>query len=211
MGVLQPLLEKNKRWAEKIKEINPDFFDKLAQQQSPDYLWIGCSDSRVSANQILDLLPGEVFVHRNIANVVVHSDLNCLSVIQFAIEVLQVKHIIVCGHYGCGGIKAAIGRKEHGLVDNWLRHIRDVHRYHKDEIDKLEDDIEKLNLLCEKNVIEQVANVCASSSVQKAWQENKKLSVHGLIYDVKDGLLKDLDVSVTQAEQLSIAHQINYS
>jgi len=206
MENLQNLFKKNRRWAEKIKEINPDFFTELSRQQSPDYLWIGCSDSRVSANQIVDLLPGEIFVHRNIANVVVHTDLNCLSVIQYAVEVLNVKHIIVCGHYGCGGIKAAMENKEHGLIDNWLRHIKDVYRVHQDEIDKQEEHEEKLDLLCDKNVIEQVANVCHTTIVQRAWKEDKELSVHGWVYSVHDGILKDLDVSISGQDQLSSTH-----
>ena len=206
MNNLQSLFQKNRRWAERIKEINPDFFSELSRQQSPDYLWIGCSDSRVPANQIVDLLPGEIFVHRNIANVVVHTDLNCLSVIQFAVEVLNVKHIIVCGHYGCGGVKAAMESKEHGLIDNWLRHIKDVYRLHEDEIDKQKEHQEKLDLLCEKNVIEQVANVCHTTILQKAWKANKELSVHGWVYSVNDGILKNLDVSVSGLKQLSSTH-----
>ena len=179
-------------WATGMKEKNPTFFSNLSKQQTPDYLWIGCADSRVPANQVVDLDPGEVFVHRNIANVVVHSDLNCLSVIQYAIDVLNVKHIIVCGHYGCGGIKAAYQNQELGLIDNWLRHIKDVYRIHKEEIDALPTEQERIDLLCEKNVIEQVSNVCHSSLVQQAWKAKKDLTIHGWIYSIDNGLLKAL-------------------
>ncbi len=209
MKVLKKLFEKNREWAETIKSENPDFFTDLAQLQAPDYLWIGCSDSRVSANQIVNLKPGEVFVHRNIANVVVHTDLNCLSVIQFAVEVLQVKHIIVCGHYGCGGIKAAMENDTHGLIDNWLRHIKDVYRYHQNEIDALQDEDKKLQMLCEKNVVEQVANVCHTTVVQEAWRAGRALSVHGWIYDIADGILNDLDICVSGLDQLSSTHLLN--
>ena len=190
---LKTLFEQNQAWANKMLNVDPKFFSELSKQQSPEYLWIGCADSRVSANQIVDLKPGEVFVHRNIANMVVHTDLNCLSVIQYAVNVLNVKHIIVCGHYGCGGIKAAFEGQEHGLIDNWLRHIKDVYRWHKKEIDAQPTEQAKLDLLCEKNVIEQVANVCHSTIVQHAWKENKDLTVHGWIYSIENGLLKSLD------------------
>lgn len=206
MNTLKKLFEQNRMWAEAIKAENPNYFAELAQLQAPEYLWIGCSDSRVSANQIINLKPGEVFVHRNIANVVVHTDLNCLSVIQFAVEVLKVKHIIVCGHYGCGGIKAAMESNVHGLIDNWLRHIKDVYRYHSEEIDALESEDKKLRMLCEKNIIEQVANVCHTSIVQRAWMAGKELSVHGWVYDIGDGILKDLGVGVTGLDQLSPIH-----
>ena len=192
MKSLKHLFERNVEWANEIKEKNPDFFSELSLQQEPNYLWIGCSDSRVPANQIVNLPPGEVFVHRNIANVVVHTDLNALSVIQFAVEVLKVEHIIVCGHYGCGGIKAAIDEKQHGLIDNWLRHIRDVYRFHEDELNNLSGDA-KIDRLCELNVIEQVTNVCNSTIVQNRWAEGGKLWVHGWIYSIKNGVLKDLD------------------
>ena len=164
---------------------------RLAAQQKPEYLWIGCSDSRVPANQIVDLPPGEIFVHRNIANVVVHSDLNCLSVIHYAVEVLQVKHIIVCGHYGCGGVKAAMEDKDHGLIDNWLCHVKDVGRLNSEQLEGLGED-EQIDLLCELNVREQVTNVCNTSVVQKAWSLGQEISVHGWIYNIKNGLLKDL-------------------
>jgi len=208
MTKLEHLFEKNRAWAENIKKSDPDFFNKLSKQQKPEYLWIGCSDSRVPANQIVDLLPGEIFVHRNIANVVVHTDLNCLSVIQYAVEVLEVKHIIVCGHYGCGGVKAALENKEHGLIDNWLRHIKDVYRFHQDKFNNMIDENNKLNLLCELNVIEQVANVCNTTIVQNAWKAKKDLTVHGWIYSIENGLLKDLNVSISGSDQLNPLYKI---
>jgi carbonic anhydrase len=192
LNTLRHLFDRNLAWADAINAQDPEFFATLARQQAPEYLWIGCSDSRVPANQIIDLLPGEVFVHRNIANVVVHTDLNCLSVIQFAVEVLHVKHIIVCGHYGCGGIKAAMDNQEHGLIDNWLGHIRDVGRFHAAKLDGLPD-AGKLDLLCELNVIEQVTNVCNTTVVRSAWSKGADLSVHGWIYNIGNGILKDLN------------------
>ena len=206
---LKYLMESNKAWAKKMTDNDPDFFINLAKQQTPEYLWIGCSDSRVSANQVIDLAPGEVFVHRNIANVMVHTDLNCLSVIQFAVEVLQVKHIIVCGHYGCGGIKAAYDGKDLGLIDNWLGHIKDVYRWHQDEIDAQPTEKDKLNLLCEKNIIEQVANVCHTTIVQRAWREKKDLTVHGWIYSIENGLLKALDAEVSTSNQIRSTHTLH--
>lgn len=201
MKTLQHLFDRNQAWAKDLKEKNPDFFQQLSKQQAPDYLWIGCSDSRVPATQIVDLLPGEIFVHRNIANVVVHTDLNCLSVIQFAVEVLQVQHIVVCGHYGCGGVKASMEKTDHGLIDNWLRHISDVSRLYADLLEDKTDD-EKLDLLCELNVKEQVINVCNTSIVQNAWKNGVELAVHGWIYSIENGILKDLDVSITSLETL---------
>jgi carbonic anhydrase len=191
MKTLRHIIERNHAWAEAVTAENPDFFSDLSKQQNPEYLWIGCSDSRVPANQIIDLPPGEVFVHRNIANVVVHTDLNCLSVIQFAVEVLKVKHIIVCGHYGCGGIQAAMDGEQHGLIDNWLRHIRDVRRFHHDEVEKLEG-VEEFDSMCEFNVLEQVTNVCNTSIVQEAWGKGTDLTVHGWIYNIKNGILHSL-------------------
>jgi carbonic anhydrase len=199
---LKSLFKRNEVWARSMVEQNPKFFTDLSIQQTPDYLWIGCSDSRVPANQVVDLEPGEVFVHRNIANVVVHTDLNCLSVIQYAINVLEVKHIIVCGHYGCGGVKAAFQGLELGLIDNWLRHIKDVYRLHKDEIDVLATEREKIDLLCEKNVIEQVANVCHTSLVKNAWKEGQDLTIHGWIYGIENGLLKSLDTEISDTDDL---------
>jgi|TARA_R110002096_G_scaffold93102_2_gene210067 carbonic anhydrase len=186
------LFEQNKTWADNVKKIDPDFFANLADQQRPELLWIGCSDSRVPANQITGLPPGEVFVHRNIANVVVPSDLNCLSVIQFAVEVLGVKHIIVCGHYGCGGVAASMEDKSHGLIDNWLHHIRDVHRLHADELDAITDKKARQDRLCELNVIEQTANVCNTTIIKNAWAQGKELAVHGIVYSIQNGILKDL-------------------
>ncbi|MCB1790913.1 MAG: carbonate dehydratase [Gammaproteobacteria bacterium] len=191
MKDLQHLFDNNRTWAEAIKREDPGFFERLCRQQAPDYLWIGCSDSRVPANEIIDLPPGEVFVHRNIANVVVHTDLNCLSVIQFAVEVLQVKHVIVCGHYGCGGIKAALDNRDHGLIDNWLRHIKDVGRFHAARLDGLEGDA-LVDGLCELNVVEQVNNVCNTTIVKNAWARGADLTVHGWIYGIRDGILHSL-------------------
>lgn len=210
MRVLKPLFEKNRHWAEKVKQSNPDFFLNLSKQQSPEYLWIGCSDSRVPANEIVDMMPGEIFVHRNIANLVIHTDLNCLSVIQYAVDVLKVKHIIVCGHYGCGGVKAAMDNKEHGLIDNWLRNIKDLYRYNQPQIDSLKDQNEKINLLCELNVIEQVANICHTTIVQSAWRSGQELTVHGWIYSIEDGILKDLDVCIASVDEISQTHRIKY-
>lgn len=191
MSELKHIIEKNRAWAERITAEDPDFFYRLSQQQSPEYMWIGCSDSRVPANQIVDLPPGEIFVHRNIANVVVHTDLNCLSVLQFAVDVLKVKHIIVCGHYGCGGVKAALENQEHGLIDNWLRHIKDVIRLNAHEFEGL-DHAARINRLCELNVKEQVMNVSNTTIVQKAWRRGAELTVHGWIYNIENGILRDL-------------------
>ena len=203
MRVLEHLFDNNKQWAERIKADDPDFFNNLSKQQKPECLWIGCSDSRVPANEIVGLMPGKMFVHRNIGNVIVHTDLNCLSVIQYAVEVLQVKHIIVCGHYGCGGVAAAMENREHGLIDNWLRHIKDVYRYHREYIDSIQDKQEKLDALCELNVIEQVTNICHTTIVQNAWNSGSTLSIHGWIYSIKNGILKDLNVCITNAEEMS--------
>lgn len=195
MKKLDHLFEKNKAWAAAISKEDPEFFSALAKQQSPKFLWIGCSDSRVPANQIVDLPPGEVFVHRNIANVVVHTDLNCFSVIQYAVEVLEVEHIIVCGHYGCGGINATLDADHHGIIDNWLHHIRDVIRFNEDELDQLSGE-DKANRLCELNVVEQVRNVCNTTIVSRAWERGVNLSVHGWIYNIENGILKDLNACV---------------
>ena len=201
MKNLKHLFDRNLAWAAECRQENPDFFSRLSQQQDPEYLWIGCSDSRVPANQIVNLPPGAVFVHRNIANLVVHTDLNCLSVIQFAVDVLKVKHIIVCGHYGCGGIEAAMEKREHGLIDNWLRHIRDVYRFNADQLDGLAQE-EMLNLLCELNVREQVTNVCNTTILEKAWKERAELTVHGWIYNISDGILKDLDACISSPQEI---------
>ncbi|GBE08048.1 carbonic anhydrase 2 [bacterium BMS3Bbin11] len=199
MKTLKYLFDRNLEWAASIKEKDPEFFSQLSRQQAPDYLWIGCSDSRVPANQIVNLPPGEVFVHRNIANVVVHTDLNCLSVIQFAVDVLKVKHIIICGHYGCGGIKAAMENQEHGLIDNWLRHVKDVIRFNAEKFNGLKHD-EKLDLLCELNVREQVTNICNTTMVQNAWKQGRELYVHGWIYNIENGILKDLDACIASGD-----------
>lgn len=197
MRILKKLFERNRKWAEAVKAADPEFFLNLSQQQNPEYLWIGCSDSRVPANEIVGMAPGEVFVHRNIANLVIHTDLNCLSVIQYAVDVLKVKHIIVCGHYGCGGIQAAMENQEHGLIDNWLRHIKDTYRTYQAKIDALQTENDKINLLCELNIIEQVENVRCTTIVQNAWKAGQELAVHGWIYSLEDGLLKDLNVCIT--------------
>ena len=191
---LKQLLESNRAWAREMVSQDKQFFSRLERQQSPQYLWIGCSDSRVPANQITGLAPGEVFVHRNIANVVVHTDLNCLSVIQFAVDILKVRHIILCGHYGCSGVQAAMTRHRIGLSDNWLRHVQDVALKHQGELDGL-DDQAKHRRLCELNVQEQVQNISQCSAVQEAWERGQPLEVHGWIYDLKDGLLHDLKLS----------------
>jgi len=208
MRVLKDLFEKNIAWAAKMKASDPDFFRKLSEQQNPQYLWIGCSDSRVPANEIVNLRPGELFVHRNIANLVIHTDMNCLSVIQFAVDVLKVKHIIVCGHYGCGGIRAAMDNQEHGLIDNWLRHIKDIYLLHQKKVDRLESEQDKLNLMCEFNVIEQVANVCHTTIIQGAWKAGQSLAVHGWIYNIEDGILKDLNTCITKTDEISRIHRI---
>ena len=192
---MQDLMQRNIAWADAQKEIDPEFFHRLSMQQNPDYLWIGCSDSRVPANQVVGLDPGELFVHRNIANVVLHTDFNCLSVLQFAVDVLKVRHIIVCGHFGCGGIKAALDDKEYGLVDNWLRHIKDIYVQNKKEIDGLRHQQQRVNRLCELNVIEQVNNLTKTKIVQHAWQRDQELSIHGVIYSIADGLLKELKLN----------------
>jgi carbonic anhydrase len=197
MQLLNQLFENNRAWAADMTRQDPDFFSRLAAQQSPEYLWIGCADSRVPANQIVGLLAGEMFVHRNVANVVVHTDLNCLSAIQYAVEALLVKHIIICGHYGCGGVLAALQDRKLGLIDNWLRHVQDVRAKHRAQIDALNTEAEQHNRLCELNVIEQVENVSQTTVVRDAWARGQSLAVHGWVYDLHDGLIKDLDVSVT--------------
>ena len=202
MASLEHLFENNRLWARRLNEQDPDFFAKLARQQAPEYLWIGCSDSRVPANEIVDLLPGELFVHRNIANVVVHTDLNCLSVMQFAVDVLRVKHIIVCGHYGCSGVNVALRRERIGLADNWLRHIQDVREKHAHRLAALsEDGTTRHDRLCELNVIEQVANVGLTTIVQDAWSRGQKLAVHGWIYGLRDGLIRDLNTTCSSMDE----------
>lgn len=208
MRILPELIENNRAWARSMTDQDPEYFARLADHQNPDFLWIGCSDSRVPANQIVGLEPGEVFVHRNIANVVAHSDFNCLSVLEFAVEVLRVEHVIVCGHYGCGGVKAA-GENHHlGLIDNWLLHIRDVRQKHEATLAELKDDGERIDRLCELNVIEQVRNVCHTTVVQGAWERGHALSIHGWIYAVQDGLLRDLGVTITAQEEIDAAYRV---
>lgn len=208
MRTLKNLFENNRAWATRMTDTDPSFFQKLSNQQTPEYLWIGCADSRVPANQIIDLLPGEVFVHRNIANAVIHTDLNCLSVIQYAVEVLQVKHVIVCGHYGCGGVRAAMQNQPFGLIDNWLRHLKDVYQKHESALDALTEDNQRFRRFCELNVIEQVHNVCHTTIVQDAWRRGQTLDVHGWIYDVSDGLLDDLGVTVSSIEEIDTLYRM---
>jgi len=195
--LLKHLFANNRDWAAKMTRQDPEFFSRLSSQQAPQYLWIGCADSRVPANEIVGLAPGELFVHRNVANIVVHADLNCLSVLQFAVEVLKVEHIIVCGHYGCGGVRAALRDDRLGLVDNWLRHVQDVRWKHQAELDSLPTEEQRHARLCELNVVEQVVNVSQTTVVRDAWTRGQSLAVHGWIYDLHDGLLRDLAVSVT--------------
>ena len=206
MGVLNHLFAQNRAWAIEMTQHDPEFFARLSRQQAPRYLWIGCSDSRVPANQIVGLLPGEMFVHRNVANVVVHSDLNCLSTIQFAVDVLRVEHIIVCGHYGCGGVLAALRDEKLGLIDNWLRHIQDVQSRHLAHLDRLADEVARHHRLCALNVIEQAANVSRTTVVRDAWVRGQTLAVHGWIYGLRDGLLEDLGMSVTAETDLDARH-----
>ncbi len=197
------LFENNRDWAAEILSRDANFFKKLAEQQSPEYLWIGCADSRVPANELLGLLPGELFVHRNIANLVVHSDLNCLSVLQFAVDVLKVKHIIVCGHYGCGGVQAALTGRRVGLADNWLRHVQDVHQKHEKYLAEVLPEKVRVDRLCELNVIEQVVNVCQTTIIQDAWERGQSVEVHGWVYGIQDGLLNELGMSINSPQMLA--------
>jgi carbonic anhydrase len=208
MSDLQLLFDNNRRWVRERLINDPDYFERLSSLQAPKYLWIGCSDSRVPANQITNLMPGEVFVHRNIANLVVHTDLNALSVIQYAVEVLKIECIIVCGHYGCGGVKAAYENHQFGLIDNWLRNIKDVYHSHREELDAIPKAEHQLDRLCELNVMEQVSNVCRTTIVQNAWNKGQKLAVHGLIYDLANGLLQDLSIRISTPEQLGDIYQM---
>jgi carbonic anhydrase len=201
MRTLSHLFKSNRAWAEQIRQQDPDFFVNLSRQQSPSYLWIGCSDSRVPANQIVGVLPGELFVHRNIANLVVHTDLNCLSVMQFAVDILKVRHIIVCGHYGCSGVRAALRQDRIGLSDNWLRHIEDVREKHEGRLMANKEEPESADRLCELNVIEQALNVCQTTIARDAWERGQDLAVHGWIYGLQDGLLRDLNMTVTRLEE----------
>ena len=208
MKNIEKLFENNREWASGVTAENPEFFSELAKRQKPEYLWIGCSDSRVPADKVAGLAPGEGFVHRNIANVVAHTDFNCLSVLEYAVNVLQVKHVIVCGHYGCGGVMAAMQGQHVGLIDNWLRHIRDVRQNHAIQLSELEDEKERINRLCELNVIEQVRNVCATTIVQDRWEKGNPLAIHGWIFGIENGLLNDLKVTVTDQADLADAYRI---
>jgi carbonic anhydrase len=207
MKTLKDLLAANRKWADSIQKEDPDFFNKLSHQQSPEYLWIGCSDSRVPANQIIGLLPGQIFVHRNVANLVVHTDLNCLSVLQYAVDVLRVKHVIVCGHYGCGGVRAVLDGGELGLIDNWLRHVKDVYEKHENFLTSLQDETRKLDRLCELNVAEQVYNICSTTIVQGAWKRGQELSIHGWIYRLTNGIINDLSICMTSPSEVSSVYR----
>jgi len=208
MKNLEHLFSNNRLWAAEVERAHPGFFSDLAQQQNPRYLWIGCSDSRVPANEIVGLKPGELFVHRNVGNVVVHTDLNCLSVLQYAVDVLDVEHVIVCGHYGCGGVQCAMSSVSYGLIDNWLRHIKDVYTRHESALSAITDDETRLRRFCELNIIEQVRNVCHTSIVQDAWRRGARLVVHGWIYDIHDGLLRDLKICVTKSDELDPVYRL---
>lgn len=209
MKELQHLFDNNAQWAESIKEEDPDFFLRLSKQQNPEYLWIGCADSRVPANEIVGMLPGELFVHRNIANCVVHTDLNCLSVIYYAVKVLKVKHVIVCGHYGCGGVQAAMENAQHGLVDHWLRNIRDVYNANSEEVDAISGDRDRFRRMCELNVLAQMKNVSQLPAIQNAWHESEPLTVHGWIYDIADGLLKCLADPIMGLDEVNPKYRLD--
>ena len=207
MSSLDNLLTRNRAWAKRIKRADPQFFNRLAHQQSPHYLWIGCSDSRVPSTQLVDLAPGEMFVHRNVANVVAHTDLNCLSVMQYAVEVLKVEHVIVCGHYGCGGVQATLAGSKFGLIDNWLRHVQDVIEKHESVLDGIVGEAERVRVVCELNVIEQVVNVCQTTLVRDAWGRGQELTVDGLIYGLEDGLLRELGIRVSSQEEMAASYE----
>jgi carbonic anhydrase len=209
MKKLPQLFKNNRSWASSITGSSPGFFKQLAVQHTPEYLWIGCSDSRVPANEIVGLLPGELFVHRNVANLVIHTDLNCLSVLQYAVDILKVRHVIVCGHYGCGGIKASMENRPHGLVDNWLRHIRDTYYRHQAKLKVLKSDAERNRMLSELNVLEQVVNVGNTTIIQDAWAAGQDITIHGWIYDISDGLLKDLDIAISSLVELEVFQSRN--
>lgn len=208
MTDLKNLFDNNRQWAEQIKAEDPEFFKTLSKQQTPEYLWIGCADSRVPANQIVGLMPGELFVHRNVANMVVQTDLNCLSVLQFAVEYLKVKHIMVTGHYGCGGVNAALANQQFGLLDYWVRNIREVYLKHQETMDEISDDKKRLDRLCELNVVEQAANVSHTNIVQNAWKRGQELTVHGWIYSIEDGILRDLMPPITGIDQVDKRYRV---
>ena len=205
MHPLDPLFKNNREWATAVSSRDPEFFQTLSRQQAPEYLWIGCSDSRVPANEICGLLPGEIFVHRNVANIVVHSDLNCLSVMQYAVDVLRVKHIIIVGHYGCGGVRAALGDQKFGLIDNWLRHVQDTKMKYAEHLTCIKDESDRVDRLCELNVIAQVINAAQTTVVQNAWDRGQNLAIHGWVYGLKDGLVRNLNVSLSSAAELAAA------
>lgn len=202
MPSLESLLENNSQWSKSIRKEHPGFFEKLSEQQAPKYLWIGCADSRVPANEIVGLMPGELFVHRNVANVVVHTDLNCLSVLQYAVDYLKVEHIIVTGHYGCGGVREAMNNSKLGLIDNWLRHVQDVRKKHSELLEQSENDEDRFQRMCELNVLEQVLNACQTTVVQDAWDRGQDLTVHSWVYGLKDGLVRDLGLSVSSNDEI---------
>jgi carbonic anhydrase len=203
------LLENNKKWVEKNLEKDPQFFNRLADGQQPPVLWIGCSDSRVPANEIIGAAPGEVFVHRNIANMVIHSDMSMLSVLDYAVNVLKVRHVIICGHYGCGGVQAAMTNKHFGLIDNWIRHIKDVYRFHHEELNAIQDEKQRFNRFVELNVVEQVYDVAKTSIVQSAWESGQQLHIHGWVYDVKDGLINDMKITIKNNDTLTEVYQLD--
>ena len=205
--MLEKLFKNNKAWSANILKKDPQFFEKLQKQQNPDYFWVGCSDSRVPASEILNLLPGEVFVQRNVANQVVHSDMNCLSALQFAVDVLTVRHVIVCGHYDCGGVKAALAGERHGIVDNWLMHVRDTVKKYRKPLDEIESEKERIDRICELNVIEQVENICNTTVMEDAWSRGQEVTVHGLIYGLHDGHLRNLDVSINGPDEIASQYQ----
>ncbi len=211
MRTLRELFANNKAWAEGVIAEDPDFFKRLSERQAPEYLWIGCADSRVPANQIIGLQPGDVFVHRNVANIVVHSDINCLSVIEYAVVILKVKHIIVCGHYGCGGVNAALENHALGLIDNWLRHVRDVRQKHEQTLSRIRDDEQRLDLLCELNVVEQVQHVCATTIVQQAWRNGQELSVHGWVYGLRNGIIQSVSPGICGPDDISDVYRMAVS
>ena len=208
MAGLETLLERNQAWAKGVKASDPEFFEKLAKLQSPEYLWIGCADSRVPSNQIVGLPPGAIFVHRNVANIVAHADVNCLSVMQYAVEVLKVRDIIVCGHYGCGGVLAAMSNEEYGLIDNWLRYIKDVNVQHQVELDRIDDPRARADRLCELNVVTQAMNAASTTIVQNAWRRGQPLAVHGVVYSLEDGILRELGVRITSQEELPSIYRL---
>lgn len=206
----QKLLDNNKQWVKKKLAQDNDFFSRLSKGQTPPVLWIGCADSRVPANEIIGAEPGEVFVHRNIANMVVHSDMNMLSVLDYAVNVLKVKHVIVCGHYGCGGVKAAMGNQHIGLIDNWIRHIKDVYRFHAKELNAIEDETQRFDRFVELNVFEQVQDLAKTSIIQNAWEKEQEVSIHGWVYGVHNGLIKDLDITITDNNRLADVYQLDF-